>query len=108
MRTTVLGYEVEKSFSVLIFSGVLDRFPRLQIVSAENNIGWIPYYLQRMDRVAARSRAAAGFTQQLKPGEYFQRQMWATYIDDFVGVANRRFIGCVRITWPPASPPPGS
>ena len=57
MRTTVLGYEVEKSFSVLIFSGVLDRFPRLQVVSAENNVGWIPYYLQRMDRVAERSRA---------------------------------------------------
>ena len=55
MRTTVLGYEVEKSFSVLIFSGVLDRFPQLQIVSAENNIGWIPYYLQRMDRAAERS-----------------------------------------------------
>ena len=29
MRSTVLGYEVEKSFSVLIFSGVLDRFPQL-------------------------------------------------------------------------------
>ena len=50
----MLRYEVEKSFSVLIFSGVLDRFPQLQIVSAENNIGWLPYYLQRMDRVAER------------------------------------------------------
>ena len=76
MRTTVLGYEVEKSFSVLIFSGVLDRFPKLQIVSAENNIGWLPYYLQRMDRVAERSRAAAGFTMKLKPSEYFRRQCY--------------------------------
>jgi hypothetical protein len=42
MRATVLSHEVEKSFSVLIFSGVLDRFPQLQIVSAENNIGWLP------------------------------------------------------------------
>src|SRR3982074_973408 len=71
MRTTVLGYEVEKSFSVLIFSGVLDRFPNLQIVSAENNIGWIPYYLQRMDRVAERSRAAAGFTAQVNATRAF-------------------------------------
>ena len=39
MRSTVLSHEVEKSFSVLIFSGVLDRFPKLQIVSAENNVG---------------------------------------------------------------------
>ena len=42
MRATVLSHEVERSFSVLIFSGVLDRFPQLQIVSAENNCGWIP------------------------------------------------------------------
>ena len=92
-------YEVEKSFSVLIFSGVLDRFPNLQIVSAENNIGWIPYYLQRMDRAFERQRVAAGFTMKLKPSEYFQRQMWATYIDDYVGVASRRFIGVDRMMW---------
>ncbi len=87
MRSTVLSHEVEKSFSVLIFSGVLDRFPRLQIVSAENNCGWIPYYLQRMDRAFERQRVAAGFPNKLKPSEYFQRQMWCTYIDDYVGVA---------------------
>ena len=60
MLSTVLAHEVEKSFSVLIFSGVLDRFPQLQIVSAENNLGWIPYYLQRMDRVAKRARVSDG------------------------------------------------
>jgi predicted TIM-barrel fold metal-dependent hydrolase len=99
MRATVLSHEVEKSFSVLIFSGVLDRFPELQIVSAENNIGWLPYYLQRMDRAFERQRISAGFTNKLKPSEYFRRQMWATYIDDFVGVANRNFIGVDRMMW---------
>ncbi len=99
MRTTVISHEIERSFSVLIFSGVLDRFPSLQIVSAENNCGWLPYYLQRMDRVAERSRVAAGFTMKLKPSEYFQRQMHCTYIDDFVGVANRQFIGVDRMMW---------
>ena len=99
MRSTVLSHEVEKSFSVLIFSGVLDRFPRLQIVSAENNCGWIPYYLQRMDRAFERQRVAAGFPNKLKPSEYFQRQMWCTYIDDFVGVASRQFIGVDRMMW---------
>jgi predicted TIM-barrel fold metal-dependent hydrolase len=99
MRATVLSHEVEKSFSVLIFSGVLDRFPELQIVSAENNIGWLPYYLQRMDRAFERQRISAGFTNRLKPSEYFQRQMWATYIDDYVGVANRHFIGVDKLMW---------
>jgi predicted TIM-barrel fold metal-dependent hydrolase len=99
MRTVVLSHELEKSLSVLMFSGVLDRFPRLKIVSAENNCGWVPYFLQRMDRVFERSRLAAGFTNKLKPSEYFARQIWCTYIDDFVGVANRNFIGVDRLMW---------
>jgi predicted TIM-barrel fold metal-dependent hydrolase len=96
MRSVVLGYEVEKSFAVLMFSGVLDRFPKLQIVSAENNIAWIPYFLQRMDRFASRS---TGLGIKLKPSEYFARQMWATYIFDYVGVQSRQFIGVDRIMW---------
>jgi predicted TIM-barrel fold metal-dependent hydrolase len=96
MRSAVLSHEVEKSFSVLIFSGVLDRFPNLQIVSAENNCGWIPYFLQRMDRFAERSRDLGI---KLKPSEYFARQMWATYIFDYVGVQSRQFIGVDRMMW---------
>ena len=99
MRATVLAHEVERSFSVLIFSGVLDRFPDLQVVSAENNCGWLPYYLQRMDRAFDRGRYAAGFNLKLKPSEYFQRQMYCTYIDDYVGVANRHFIGVDKLMW---------
>jgi len=87
------------SFASSIFSGVLDRFPELQIVSAENNIGWLPYYLQRMDRAFERQGISAGFANKLKPSEYFQRQMWATYIDDYVGVANRHFIGVDKLMW---------
>jgi predicted TIM-barrel fold metal-dependent hydrolase len=34
----------------LILSGVFDRFPKLQIYWAENNIGWIPYFYQQMDQ----------------------------------------------------------
>ena len=35
----------------LIFSGVLERFPRLRVVMVENEIGWIPFLLDRMDHV---------------------------------------------------------
>ena len=99
MRATILHHEVERSFSVLIFSGVMDRFPNLKVVSAENSAGWLPFYLQRMDRAFERSRHASGYNMQLKPSEYFQRQMYCTYIDDFVGVATREFIGVDKLMW---------
>ncbi len=36
---------------------------------------------------------------KLKPSEYFHRQVYATYIDDPVGVAHRHEIGVDNIMW---------
>ncbi len=104
MRATVTPHEIEKSFSILILSGVLERFPRLKIVSAENNCGWLPYYLQRMDRGFARFGPSGTVTPwptklTLKPSEYFRRQMYCTFIDDSFGVASRHWIGVDNVMW---------
>ena len=104
MRSTVTPHEIEKSFSILILSGVLERFPRLKIVSAENNCGWLPYYLQRMDRGFARFGPSGTVTPwptklTLKPSEYFRRQMYCTFIDDSFGVASRQWIGVDNVMW---------
>jgi predicted TIM-barrel fold metal-dependent hydrolase len=104
LRSTVTPHEIEKSFSIFILSGVLERFPRLKIVSAENNCGWLPYYLQRMDRGFARFGPSGTVTPwptklTLKPSEYFRRQMYCTFIDDSFGVASRHWIGVDNIMW---------
>jgi predicted TIM-barrel fold metal-dependent hydrolase len=104
LRQTVTPHEIEESFSILILSGVLERFPRLKIVSAENNCGWLPYYLQRMDRGFARFGPSGTVTPwptklTLKPSEYFRRQMYCTFIDDSFGVASRHWIGVDNIMW---------
>jgi hypothetical protein len=36
---------------------------------------------------------------RLRPSEYFRRQVFATFIDDRVGVASREFIGVENIRW---------
>ena len=38
-------YQSINSLYELIFSGVLERFPRLKLVLVENEIGWIPFLL---------------------------------------------------------------
>ena len=35
--------------SQLVVAGVFDRFPKLQIYWAENNIGWLPYFYEQID-----------------------------------------------------------
>ena len=40
VRVIGIIHEIQRSFSQIMFSGVLERHPGLTIVSAENDIGW--------------------------------------------------------------------
>jgi predicted TIM-barrel fold metal-dependent hydrolase len=104
IAAAINSHEVEQTFATMIFSGVLERFPRLRVVSAELNCGWLAYYLRRMDeRFEARGARVHGhaFSTRLtmKPSEYFRRQLYATFIDDAFGVAHRHDIGVENILW---------
>ena len=95
-----LPHMIERSLSDMIFGGVLERFPRLQIVSAENDIGWIGHYLQRMDHAYEKYRYLEKTTAIPEPPSfYFKRQVHATFQDDRVGVLNREFIGVENLMW---------
>jgi len=104
IATGINSHEVEATFSTLILSGVLERFPTLKVVSAELNCGWVPYFLHRLDeRFDAQGPRVHGspFSTKLKikPSEYFRRQLYATFIDDTFGIAHRRDIGVDNLLW---------
>jgi len=99
VRSTVLCHEVQRTLVVLIFSGVMERFPRLTFVSAENEVGWLPFFLQKLDQAQEEYRYLYPAPLTLKPTEYFRRQVFATFIDDRVGVASREFVGVENIMW---------
>ncbi len=42
-------YDVQRSLTEIVCGGVLERFPRLIVVSAENDCGWFPHFLFRLD-----------------------------------------------------------
>jgi len=106
IRSTVLSHEVQRgslmnqgTHTVLIFSGVLECFPRLKCVSAENEVGWLTFFLQTLDQAQDEDRYLYPSPLTMKPSEYFRRQCYATFIDDPVGVATRHFIGADNIMW---------
>ena len=99
VRSAVLCHEVQRTLVVLIFSGVLERFPNLKVVSAENEVGWLPFFLQKLDQAQEEYRYLYPAPLKLRPTEYFRRQVFATFIDDPVGVATREFIGVENIMW---------
>jgi predicted TIM-barrel fold metal-dependent hydrolase len=98
-RTMALPSEIQRSLTDIIFSGALERFPRLKIVSAENDIGWIAYYLYRADRAFKRFRHLSPIPLTLTPSEYFRRQIKATFMDDPVGTLTVQRLGDDMFMW---------
>jgi predicted TIM-barrel fold metal-dependent hydrolase len=90
-------HPIERSLTALIIGGVFERFPRLKIVSAENDVAWIPFFLYRIDKYAG--RGIANIKLPLKPSEYVKRQVYATFINDPVFVNLLDWYGADNIMW---------
>jgi predicted TIM-barrel fold metal-dependent hydrolase len=73
------GYGIETGTHAvrLMLSGALDRFPKLKIVIGHMGEA-LPFWMWRLDFMAAPGARAAGRTNQLKPSEYFQRNFAIT------------------------------
>jgi len=84
----------------LLFSPVLRKFPTLRFALSEGGIGWIPYFLERVDYVYAHHRAWThqDFGGRL-PSEVFRDHIVTCFIDDAVGVRIRDLVGLETICW---------
>ncbi|MCF0052435.1 amidohydrolase family protein [Dyadobacter sp. LJ53] len=78
LEGAIWGYGIEAGTHALrlMLSGVLDRFPKLQIVLGHMGEA-LPFWLWRLDFMGAPG-ARAGRGNQLKPSEYFKRNFSIT------------------------------
>ena len=83
----------------LICQGVAHRFPNLKFVCTEWNTGWLAHWLERLDHALYRSRSSAPQELDLQPTQYWRRQFYATFEDDWVGVNTRDAIGINTLMW---------
>ncbi len=83
----------------LIHSPVFKKFPDLTVALSEGGIGWIPYFLERLDHSYRVHKAWTGADFGSKmPSEVFLEHVVLCYISDGVGVRLAREIGVDRIT----------
>ncbi|MDB5968679.1 MAG: amidohydrolase [Hydrocarboniphaga sp.] len=73
----MLFFNNGKVVSNLIYSGMLDRFPKIKFVSVESGVGWVPFLMEALDYQLA--EIAEGKKFDLKPSEYFQRNFYACF-----------------------------
>ena len=90
--------------SQLVVAGVFDRFPKLRIYWAENNIGWLPYYFEQIDHEYTVNRFWAerclGLPQLKRlPSEYLKENAHWGFFEDHIGVKLRHEVGVDRIMW---------
>ncbi|MDZ7675808.1 MAG: amidohydrolase family protein [Acidimicrobiales bacterium] len=89
------------SMSDWLFSGMLVKYPNLKIAYSEGQIGWIPYILERADKVWEDNRGWAGVADKVPepPSTYYYRQMYGCFFDDEVGLEMLQRVGEANVTF---------
>jgi predicted TIM-barrel fold metal-dependent hydrolase len=84
----------------LLFSPVLRKFDNLRIALSEGGIGWIPYFLERVDYVYQHHHLWTGqdFGDKL-PSQVFKERIITCFIDDAFGVENRKHLELDNVCW---------
>jgi predicted TIM-barrel fold metal-dependent hydrolase len=99
-RYMKLPQEIQLTFADLIVGGIPERFPRLKLVSAENDISWIPHFMYRLDHAYDRLRHFEGLTLPMLPSEYMKRNVVATFQFETANVNfTREIFGAENIVW---------
>ncbi len=84
----------------LLWSRIPKHFPDLRIALSEGGIGWIPYFLDRLDRTYEMHRLWTGQNfGDLLPSDVFRRHFLTCFIADPVGIQLRDMIGIDNIAW---------
>ncbi len=97
---TLTPMNIVKAATDLVWSPVLRKFPDLRVALSEGGIGWIPYFLERIDYNYDRHHLWTGqdYGNEL-PSEVFNRNVLTCFIDDRFGVASREFLEMDNVMW---------
>jgi predicted TIM-barrel fold metal-dependent hydrolase len=86
------------AFCDWLTSGVLQRFERLTVALSEGQVGWMPFLLERLDRVWS-DRPMYGNLETLTrpPSSFLPDRLYGCVFDDSVGLRLRDDIGMRQI-----------
>ena len=102
---------VRLSIAQMIFSGVFERYPKLQVGAVEHELAWAPYFLNRMDYTYTQVPTTAveyRFQEDMLPSDYFHRNCFLGFQEDDIGIRLRDLIGVDILMWGSDYPHPES
>ena len=80
-------FSATRPFSYMTFGGVFERFPRLKLVAAEVNCGWVPFWAQTADQAFDNPyyKSTGGVGIKRRPSELVGVNLFVTILDDELG-----------------------
>ena len=90
------------SLTDMIFSGVFERYPNLQVGAVEHEVSWAAHFLDRIDyNYDQRARGVTGyrFGENMVPSDYFRRNVFLGFQEDALGIKLRDIIGVDTLMW---------
>lgn len=76
MHTIGRPVETFIQFAGLIYGGVPERFPKLRVAFLECGVGWVPYWMERMDEEWEKRGKIEAPLCKNKPSEYIKHGNW--------------------------------
>ena len=85
----------------MIFSGVFERYPRLQLAIVEFELAWAPHMLSNTDYTyrERHEEAIYRFKDGMRPSDFFHRNVSLSFQEDAIGIRLRDVIGVDNMMW---------
>jgi uncharacterized protein len=84
----------------MIFGGVFERVPELNVVCVEADAGWAAHWMYRADHAMTHHRNWLGHaTLSRLPSEYFRANVSVTFQDDWVAFQTTHLVNHERLLW---------
>jgi predicted TIM-barrel fold metal-dependent hydrolase len=107
--SAVAPMQLDEPLATMVFSGALERNPGMRLVLAESGIGWIPYFVSRMDQQMEKHvPKAQDYRLKAKPSEIFRQQIFATFEEEPLGPRLIPLLGPDNFMWASDYPHPDS
>jgi predicted TIM-barrel fold metal-dependent hydrolase len=96
----VAPMQLDETLAGMIFSGTLEKRPRVKFVMGEAGLGWIPYVIERLDyELHKYGSKIKDHKLSVLPSEIFAKQVFTTYEDEKLGVELIPRIGVDNVMW---------
>jgi predicted TIM-barrel fold metal-dependent hydrolase len=90
---------VQLTLAQMLFAGIFARFPKLSVVSSENDVGWIPHFMHRVDHAYEKFRYRQKVELDLYPSEYLRRQVFVAFQFEEIGAELLDRLGAGNVMW---------